>query len=124
MPAVASQKTLESSSAIPPHHTTVKGHQQPFLISIITPEGESPDRSYSYVWKVRFRRRQILTLKKHRHHLIDFCFLPQIQSALISFQNLLNNIHSNLQLAVNHAPSLSCSKAQAPRQTSSVCYSA
>lgn len=37
MSAVTSQLTLESSPAFPPHCATVRGQQQPFWLSIITP---------------------------------------------------------------------------------------
>lgn len=102
MPAVASQITLDSSPAFPPHHATVEGQRQPFLISTVTPRGENPDGPYSHVWKLIYRStwRQTLTLKKHRHRLIDFCLQP----VLVSSQNLSNNIPHNPQLTANHIP--------------------
>lgn len=107
-----SQITLESTSAFPPHHATVKGQQQPFQslhlrVKMLTDHalvfGNSSTEAHA--------GERLVSLKKHRHSLTDFRFLPQIQPALISFQYLSNKIPPNLQLTVNHTPGLAAQSA-------------
>lgn len=69
MPASASRITLESGCAFPPHHATVKGRQQPFLISVIPPEDEKIDTLNPHVWKLQTQ----LTLNTVS---LTFTFLP------------------------------------------------